>query len=269
MKHLEGTTVKKPIRLIGTLLATLSIAFLSTGCTEEDFNKIIETAPSKSAPAEQVDGIITEPGTAPTGSALTALESIPVAEDGGALKYNREDLYGGWMVSPTAGGECDARQEAYKRDMVDITWDRDCVVDSGVLEKDPYTGERIVYQKGRGADVDIDHIVPLEDTCLHGLCVSDDPEAQQSVREAIANDPYNILTVDSSANRQKGAKSLDEWLAMENPQIQDSALCDYAAHVVGIKGKYSLTMTQGEYNTIQDTLESCGDPDVPVDTGKW
>lgn len=268
--------MKKPARIAATILASLSIAVLGTGCTEDEVIDIFDTTPSASAPANSEpatpaeDGAyITEPGVAPTGSALTALETLPIAEDASVLEYDREGLYGEWMVSPTAGGECDARQEAYKRDMVDLVWEKDCTLASGVLEQDAYTGERIVYKKGRGADVDIDHIVPLEDTCLHGLCATANPEDQRAVREAIANDPYNILTVDSSANRQKGAKSLDEWLAMDNPQIQDSALCGYSAHVVGIKGKYSLSMTQGEHDALKSVLESCGNPDVPVDTGKW
>lgn len=265
-------------RIIVTAIA--GIVMLGTaGCTEGESGGDIDFGDfgigSGDSSNSETAETPTDIGEAPTGDALTALETIAVAEDDGALKYDRKELYGTWMISPVAGGECDTRQEAYKRDMVDIVWEDDCVVASAVLEEDPYTGEQVIYEKGRGSDVDIDHLVPLEDTCFQGLCDDADPDAQQDLREAIANDPYNILTVNSSSNRQKGGKSIDEWIDLANKgkevKINDDVLCDYTAQVIGVKGKYGLSMTQGEYESIESILSDaqCEGTEVPVDSGTW
>lgn len=67
----------------------------------------------------------------------------------------------------------------------------------------PYTGT-VFFEPGK---LDIDHIVPLKWAWEHGA-----DKWSPGQREAFANDPKNLLAVEASANREKGAKGPDEWL---------------------------------------------------------
>lgn len=209
---------------------------------------------------------------APTGQAADVLATIPVAEDT-AYEYERVSLFGDWQDLDADG--CDSRMEAYKRDMINLTFERGCLINSGLLENDPYIGGPVEYVRGRGADVDIDHIVPLEDACFHGMC-ADGVTYEQRVE--FANDPYNLLTVNSAANRQKGAKTIEEWEALGSKinrktgqpvqvLINDEVKCDYVAQVVGIKAKYGLSMKPGEHERIGQILTTCPGQEIPVDAG--
>lgn len=224
---------------------------------------------------------------APSGSALAVLESIPVKKDVDA-GYNRESMFGGWEDLDKNG--CDSRMEAYKRDLDNIVMEpgTKCTVQSGTLTKDPYIGITVNYVKGqtsvmnvggkdRNITIDIDHVVPLEDACNQGLCAVG---ISKDTRVKFANDPYNLITVNSASNRQKGAKSLDEWEALGKNidketgkpvvvLLNDDVKCRYAAHVVGVKGKYGLSMTKGEKDALTSTLQKCPNQTIPADPGSW
>lgn len=76
--------------------------------------------------------------------------------------------------------------------------------------------------------VDIDHVVPLKWAWEHGAQVWN-----KTKREQFANDPINLVPVEASLNRSKGAKGLDEWLPPAN-QAQ------YKARFQRIVLKYGL-----------------------------
>lgn len=212
------------------------------------------------------------------GAALSVLNEIEATADS-KVEYDRKGQFQETQSQSWAdldGDGCDTAQEAYKRDLTGIVWNEDepCEVKSGTLTEDPYTGEKIDYVRGaKPATVDIDHVVALEDACFQGLCDSSVP---QEKRVEFANDPYNLLVVDSGANRQKGAKSIDEWIKAGEKSdkgllIRDEYMCEYVARVVGIKHKYDIGMTQGEHARIKDILTSdCANQPIPADTnGEW
>ena len=64
-----------------------------------------------------------------------------------------------------------------------------------------YSGE-VIFDASK---LDIDHIVPLKWDWGHGA-----NEWSKEKREKFANDPVNLVAVEASLNRQKGAKGLDE-----------------------------------------------------------
>lgn len=77
-----------------------------------------------------------------------------------------------------------------------------CIVMTGSWN-DLYSGR--VYTNSK--DLDLDHVVPLKFAHGHG-----GDKWTRERKQAFANDVDNLLLVDASLNRQKGAKSLDEWL---------------------------------------------------------
>ncbi len=88
--------------------------------------------------------------------------------------------------------------------------------------------------------VDIDHLIPLKHA--HEVGASGWGRAQ---REAFANDPDNLVITERRYNRQKGAKSIAQWL----PVGRDYA-CRYIQDWVRLKKKYQLALTPPEQNTI-------------------
>ncbi len=89
--------------------------------------------------------------------------------------------------------------------------------------------------------VDIDHLIPLKHA--HDLGASLWGRAQ---REAFANDPENLVITDRRYNREKGAKTIAQWL----PVGKDYA-CRYIRDWVRLKSKYQLPLTPPEENTIR------------------
>lgn len=67
----------------------------------------------------------------------------------------------------------------------------------------PYTGEMFTEP----SEMDADHVVPLKWAWDHGA-----DKWTKRKRELFANDQFNILVVDASANRSKGARGPEEWL---------------------------------------------------------
>lgn len=86
----------------------------------------------------------------------------------------------------------------------------------------PYTG-MVLHDP---ADLDIDHIVPLEWAWRHGAEGWD-----SETRERFANDPDNLLAVLDRVNQAKGSKGPDEWMpparTMHGQYLQRfNAVCD-------------------------------------------
>jgi hypothetical protein len=88
--------------------------------------------------------------------------------------------------------------------------------------------------------VDIDHLIPLK----HAHDVGADAWDRQR-REAFANDPENLVVTVRRYNRQKGAKTIAEWL----PVGKDYA-CRYIRDWVRLKKKYALPLTPAEDRTV-------------------
>lgn len=91
--------------------------------------------------------------------------------------------------------------------------------------------------------VDIDHLIPLK----HAHSLGADKWTLKE-RELFANDPENLVITNKTYNRQKGAKTIAEWL----PVHQDYA-CKYIKDWIRVKKKYQLTITADETKAIATT----------------
>lgn len=87
-----------------------------------------------------------------------------------------------------------------------------------------FTGKVITDAK----QLDIDHVVPLKWAWEHGANQWPDHKRVQ-----FANDPVNLIAVEASLNRAKGAKGPDEWLPPKNE-------CQYVLRFKRILTKYAL-----------------------------
>jgi len=124
--------------------------------------------------------------------------------------------------------------------------DRECNVLSGEWF-DSYSGETYIVSK----DLDLDHIVPLKFAHGHGA------DKWSRERKAVfANDLANLILVQASLNRQKGAKGPDEWLP-PNHQYR----CEYITRFNNVMAKYDLAYIQSEQRIVNRLVKACGGVD--------
>jgi hypothetical protein len=188
------------------------------------------------------------PGTPPTASRARAmLQNIDVAPVGSMAGYSREE-FPHWAADGTEfgwdepDGSCDVRDDALLRDGKGVEVDEDCSITAGEWV-DPYTGTTLTDSE----DVDIDHIVPLANAWRSGANGWDETR-----REAYANDPGVLLSVDDAENQTKGDKGPEAWL----PPNTDYR-CEYARRWIWIKHKWNLTVNTQERATLQKMLREC------------
>ena len=166
------------------------------------------------------------------------------------------------MTAEQFGGDwasidgCDTRQRILRRDLRRERYraGSTCEIVTGRLA-DPYTATLIAYVRGGASEVDIDHVVALSDAWQKG--------AQQWSyvrRIKFANDPLNLLAVDASANRQKGAGDAATWLPANK-----SFRCTYVARQIAVKQRYQAWVTQAERDAMRRVLTPC--PDTPLPKG--
>lgn len=161
-------------------------------------------------------------------------------------KYNRVEQFGPAWKDVDHNG-CDTRNDILARDLRDISGRRNaCVITAGHLP-DPYSGTWIDFSKKDASKVQIDHVVALENAWQSGAY-----KLTQEDREALANDPNNLLAVNGHDNMAKGSKSADQWM----PPNADYA-CTYASKQVQIKSHYALTVTSSEKQALADALATC------------
>ena len=195
------------------------------------------------------------PTTAPaaTNDALTALNQLEVKGRAAKTGYSRAQ-FPHWS-DPDRNG-CDARNDALKRDLTNITYKvgtRDCKVVGGQL-LDPFSGKSLTFSSTK-SNIDIDHLVALSNAWQTGAAYFD-----KAKRTQIANDPLNLLAVDAKLNRQKGDGDAATWL----PPAK-SFRCEYVAAQIAVKVKYSLWLTAPEKSAMSRVLESCPEQLLPVD----
>ena len=125
---------------------------------------------------------------------------------------------------------------------VEFKTDNECNVLSGEWY-DPYSGDTFTISK----DLDLDHIVPLKFAHGHGA-----DKWSRERKKQFANDYNNLLLVNASLNRQKGAKGLDEWL----PPNQ-SYRCEYIARFNSVMAQYELSYIPSEKRIINRMVKAC------------
>ena len=184
--------------------------------------------------------------------ALAALNNLEVKGRAPKTGYARSQ-FPHWS-DPDRNG-CDARNDTLKRDLTNITYKvgtRDCKVIAGQL-LDPFSGKVITFSTTKVV-IDIDHVVALSNAWQTGAAYFD-----KALRTQIANDPLNLLAVDSKLNRQKGDGDAATWLPPSK-----TFRCEYVARQVAVKGKYKLWVTEPEKVAITKILSSCAGQKLPA-----
>jgi hypothetical protein len=108
---------------------------------------------------------------------------------------------------------------------------------------DPYSGN--TYFKS--TELDLDHIVPLKFAHGHGADIW-----SRERKETFANDLDNLVLVQASLNRQKGANGVDDWL----PPNQ-SYRCEYITRFNAIMAKYDLKYIPAEQRVVNKMVSAC------------
>jgi hypothetical protein len=118
---------------------------------------------------------------------------------------------------------------------------------------DPFSGKVITFSATKVV-IDIDHVVALSNAWQTGAAYFD-----KNKRSQIANDPLNLLAVDSKLNRQKGDGDAATWL----PPSKEFR-CEYVARQVAVKAKYGLWVTKPEKVAIDKILSTCVGQKLPA-----
>ena len=177
--------------------------------------------------------------------ALAALNNLEVKGRAPKTGYARSQ-FPHWS-DPDRNG-CDARNDTLKRDLTNISYKagtRECKVIAGQL-LDPFSGKVITFSPTK-AVIDIDHVVALSNAWQTGAAYFD-----KNKRSQIANDPLNLLAVDSKLNRQKGDGDAATWLPPSK-----AFRCEYVERQIQVKSKYQLWVTAAEKAAISRVLAEC------------
>jgi hypothetical protein len=155
--------------------------------------------------------------------------------------YRRKD----WKHWTDSDKNClNTRHELLKaRSQIKVQYSKKgCTVISGEW-KDYYYPEKIF----QASKVDVDHVIPLKHAHESGgyLWASDK-------KEHFANDPDNLVLTNRKYNRQKGAKTIAEWLP-----VQIDYACKYVANWFRLKRKYRLNVTKEELRTKSLLIDKC------------
>ena len=168
--------------------------------------------------------------------------------------YSRDQFGLSWADVDRNG--CDTRNDilgAQLRRLTHRPGTHDCVVLSGQLA-DPYSGRIVPFRRGPGDLIDIDHVVSLGDAWQTGA-----QRLTPVAREALANDPLNLLAVDASSNREKGDSDAASWLPAKT-----GFRCAYVARQVAVKTRYRLYVTPPERDAIHRVLARCPGQRLPT-----
>lgn len=205
--------------------------------------------PTTDKPADQT--VVTSPNSSDTSLALTVLDGLAVKGRAPKTGYARTQFGDGWA---TVGG-CDTRNIILHRDLVGTTVSDDCKVLSGTLN-DPYTGKAIQFVRGAdtSALVQIDHVVALSNAWQTGA-----QQLPPEQREALANDPLELLAVDGGANQKKSDGDAATWLPANK-----AFRCQYVARQIAVKAKYGLWVTVAEKTAMQSILAGCPNERLPA-----
>lgn len=228
-------------------------------------------APAPSVTATQQEGPITTEGPASTKAPSTqAAATRPEAAAGGngfttasalfdELAFQPEDvssaydraLFNHWVDADSNG--CDTRQEVLATESrVPVTYSSGCTITAG----DWYS-----WYDGASwtnpSDVDIDHLVPLQEAWQSGA-YRWTPEQ----RQAYANDlgfGQSLEAVTDQVNQAKGAKDFAEW--KPGAYLDASPNCEYAQAWVAVKWRWNLTVDSSERDALNAVLRpdaQCG-----------
>jgi hypothetical protein len=210
--------------------------------------------PSAKPGAASGAGSVTASG-AKGGTAAAMLATLPVKGRAPMTGYSRAQYGPAWADVDHNG--CDTRNDILARDLtriVDKAGTHGCIVASGTLA-DPYTATSIAFVRGvkTSTTVQIDHLVALGDAWQTGA-----QKLSAGTREALANDPLELLAVSGAPNEQKGDGDAATWLPPNK-----AFRCQYVARQVAVKHKYGMWVTPAEHDAIARVLATCPSQKVP------
>lgn len=175
---------------------------------------------------------------------LDKLSELKTSPKTSSQSYQRSFFGSGW----TTTNGCDTRNLILYRDLTDTAVSSECLVLSGVLA-DPYSGQIINFKRGENSsDVQIDHVVALNDAWLSGA-----ESLTTEERIKFANDPLELLAVSGKQNQAKLGSDASQWLPPNK-----TFKCTYVARQIDIKAKYKLTISSSENDVMKKVLSNCG-----------
>lgn len=268
------TTMRAPVFVLLGLVAVLAV--VGNLVTEPEPASVAGPTASASARPSVSPSPAPSAATAPGGTAaadLAIVAGLPDADwfDDGSYAGARDDLFGdAWSVDFDDNG-CDARNDTLARDLTAIAvQESECTVTTGTL-LDPYTGETISFTRGiaTSSEVQIDHLLPLKAVYATG-----GQAWSQEKREALANDPLNLLAVKGSENGSKSDSMPSDWLPGVYPDVSDrhdlgqrvvwddlpadtSLQCWYVQRLVPVFVAYELGLTEQDRVAMTTVLETC------------
>ncbi|MCF6472255.1 HNH endonuclease [Nonomuraea sp. MG754425] len=227
-----------------------TIAVLAGAIVVVSFISSARTQPATAAsPLGNVSGTL--PSLAPLVSnadkaqARRLIKRLRVQRLGPNTGYDRTRYGANWADDatgvPYARNGCRTRDDLLARDgrNVRLRAGSGCEVVSMELT-DPYTGRHIRWRKDNAAEVQVDHVVPLNYGWRMGA-----PRWTMSKRLDFANDPLNLLPVDGRANEQKDAAGPANWL----PPRRDIR-CAYVTRWAQVALKYDVPVTSADRATM-------------------
>ena len=249
--------------LIKNIFTIFLIFLISCGPSEEDIKakvndaveKAISSTSSSTIPTTSSTTTTTVADSTTTTTSSTTTTTVVLSLDYPQLiisevstsipEYNRDD----WNHWIDENGDCqNTRHEVLIEESFEsVTYTNDtyCSVSTGKWFG-YYTGQYYY----NASDLDIDHFIPLKNAHQSGGY-----NWSNSKKEEFANyrlDPDNLIAVNLSANRSKGAKGPDEW----KPSNTDY-WCEYAYDWIRIKDYWNLTATQAEWDALVSMIETC------------
>lgn len=196
-----------------------------------------------------------QPATAAAADIATLLGQVRVIDDlPHVTGYQRgcgKDqacTFGPTWNDPLDRSGCDTRNRVLRNALQNVTYKpgtHDCKVTGGVLDPDPYTGQRITFSSN---GIQIDHRYPLARAYAAGAAQWD-----QQRRQIFANDLDELVAVSGPANRAKSDSGLDEWLPAFQP-------CTYIQRYLAVAVKYQLPITTAEQKTATTTCPATSAP---------
>lgn len=235
--------------LLPALTAALLLAV--TGCVTAGPEPADDPKPASSAPVSPSPDL--SPSPSGTGAPGAGPDGIPLADAISRLTvapehtggYNRR-AFKHWNGGLIKDDGCDTRAEVLLAEAVKPpTKEAGCKLTGG--EWLSYYDETTVTDP---TELDIDHVVPLEEAWSSGAHTWDDER-----REAYANDldaPRSLIAVTAKTNRAKGKKDVAEWLPPA-----PGALCTYLADWTATKLRWGLTADRDEHDALTRLAKDC------------
>lgn len=184
---------------------------------------------------------------------LAALASVrSISQRPQVPGYERAEFGSRWTDNHAGlGGRngCDTRNDILRSTLEDPTFKdgtRDCVVLTGTLAVEPYTGAvNVPFTKEKASALQVDHVVPLSLAWDLGANTWTPQK-----RADFANDQtLNLMLVDGPANVSKGDSPPSVWMP-----ARKAFACQYASKFAVVAARYSLPLPKADIASLTDTL---------------